>query len=842
MDRSHVYVAGAHSRSPEPAEYAAAMDPAARPLPRAYGNYSYSKAGAGFGPAPSGSLRTTRSAHAYARNEVPSSMQAQGPTSVRHGPLQGQQAYDGSEHAAYNAAASRQQQQQQQRPHLQPYVADASERRTQDYLVAQTMEYGYRSPPSMPSGPVVTTYPSEYAARKPVGVPTSYRRSSIASSKSGYDGMSGRGTPTERYHASAQLVGGAKTAAAAASQRVEFGFTSPAMATLEHSPSPEDDEIADIIADMTKTRISADGSPIRVFLQLGDDTKRAELSEEPTHTALVNLFIEKYRGRLADDPDALPSVYVKDPKAGVFYELEDMADVVDGATLCWHTQPLGKNSDGDGPGDAAAAPAGSAKKEQSTGELAAVVAALADTVAQLPAQLKAELAATVEEMKSHVRASGTGQAAATESASAAAAPSQARLAKSSVGPAVAIARSASMPAVGDAGETDALRRQLQKAELELGVERQLRREAEEAAAAEKGALAAELEKLRTDVGRHPNVLRVRIEEGKGMLKAKYRTFNSRFEDVHSMVQEMRKDVAQRGSIPSDQMIRKAGVQLKEIEAGAQELVSFINDTRADWKRTWEEELQNILNEQSFVKDVEQLLSELLDDTNHLDGVLDKLRMIISLKLRERSQNDYVPPAATRFIDVVPPDDIHDAKKDFLKQISCVDIDHSRRVDALKAAERLRLTELTAKVNEFDEELSEFVTQRRLRKTGGTEELERRRAEKDLEVMRDMLKSVEEAEFARRAKIAQRKTAKKPVSKKQSPAPSTDPQPADPSIAEAPTTDKPSVDGPSVGAPGTDLPAADSPAADPPAADPPAADAQSDGTSAAEMQVDGDSIQ
>ncbi|KAJ2002741.1 Bud site selection protein 6, partial [Coemansia thaxteri] len=271
---------------------------------------------------------------------------------------------------------------------------------------------------------------------------------------------------------------------------------------------------------------------------------------------------------------------------------------------------------------------------------------------------------------------------------------------------------------------------------------------------------AQLEKLQSAVSRHPNVLRVRIEEGKDMLKNEYRLLNTRFEDVHALVQEMRKDVAQRGSTPSSQLMRKANTELKGIETGSERLVAFINETRSDWKRTWEEELQNILKEQGFVKDVEQMLGELLDDTQHLNDVTDKLDKIIDLKLRERAKDDYVPPAATKFIDVVSPDDAPDAKKDFLMQISCVDVDHQRRLDALKSAERLRQTELAAKVNEFDEELSDFVTQRKLRKTGGTQELERRRAEKEVEVMKEMLKSVEEAEQARRAKLAQRKAGAK----------------------------------------------------------------------------------
>ncbi|KAJ2782869.1 Bud site selection protein 6 [Coemansia javaensis] len=702
----------------------------------AYGNYGYAKPGGGFGPMPTGSLRTTRSANAYhhPRGELAGSLRTHGQPPARPGPTAydgdrpaaygGDRAapYGGNGHAAYGAVAAA-------AAHLQPYVADSSERRAAGYHlgVQAAGEYGYHRAggggDAIPSGPAP------------------YRRGSIASSRSGgHDAASGRGTPADRHHrAGARLAGGG-----AASQRVEFGYASPVMATLDHSP--EDDEIADIMADMTKARITTDGSPIRVFLQLGADTKRADLADEPTHTALVNLFIDKYRGRLADDPDALPAVYIRDPKTSVPYELEDMADVVDGCVLCWHTRPLAPPREAEPAAEDA--PASTAVAEG--------LAALTDSVAQL----RAQLAAAVDGMREEAR---------TAAAAAAAAVAPTIAAEK---PAATIARSLSMPAAGDdADDAAPLAARLQRAELALAVARQERREADERAAADRAALAAELERLRADVGRHPNVLRARIEEGKDALKTRYRAYNAGFEDVHALVQAMRKDVARRGSIPSEQMMRSAAARLRDIADGARSLTAFIADSRADWKRAWEEELQNILKEQEFVKDVEQMLAELLDDTRHLDDVLAKLDKIIALKLRERAQDDYVPPAATRFIDVVAPDDVRDAKKDFLKQIACVDVDHARRLDALHAAERLRRQELAAKVNEFDEELADFVSSRRLRKTGGTEELERRRAEKDIEVMRDMLKSVEEAELARRAKLAERRAAaKKPASKKRTPLP------------------------------------------------------------------------
>ncbi|KAJ2666974.1 Bud site selection protein 6 [Coemansia sp. RSA 1199] len=770
-------------QSPEPLEYTAPVFGAPSrpsPQPRNYNNY-YNYNGA------SGSLRSTRSGGAYARNEV-SATRALSGARRGHAFTAEPQPFN----ADYGVSPP------PQRAHLQPYVPDSSERRTPD--VYSHTDYSYRrtQAPSVPAGPVVTTFPeAEYGPRTSsarVYRPSDYedggagpsnnvrygRRDSEASSQNGADVLA-RMSPRPALGNARLIAGRAKAARDSIgtalspgprqvpSHRVEFGFTSPAMASL--AQSPEHDEIADIIADMTKSRISPVNVPeveqpkAHVLLQLHDDVKRVELAEDPSHTLLVNLFIEKYEGRLAEDPEALPEIYIKDAKSGVFYELEDMHDVVDGAVLCWRTRPMSEPKD-EKPAEA------EQRTDNSVAELVKTVAQLAETVAALPTQITGELNGAMKQLQDHTGAS-------LESISAQVQRSLVTQLQPQTSPmdvvknsAPLVTRSSSM-SVTSSENAEKLRQQLSKAEMDLSVERQTHKDIVLALAAEKEALTAELDKLRTDVSTHPNILRVRIEEGKAMLKNEYRAQNTMFEDVHGLVQEMRKDVAQRGSIPSAQMMKKASTELKAIMDGTQKLIKFINETRSDWKRTWEEELQNILKEQSFVKDVEQMLGELLDDTKHLDDVRDKLDKIIELKLNERAKDGYVPAAATKFIDVVPADDAHSAKNDYLKQISCVDVDHTRRLDALKAAERLREQELATKVNEFDDELSDFVGQHKLRKTGGTEELERRRTEKNAEVMKNMLKSVEEAEQARRAKISERKKAKKQPKERPPPSSSKD---------------------------------------------------------------------
>ncbi|KAJ1900454.1 Bud site selection protein 6 [Kickxella alabastrina] len=807
MNRDYTNYSGHASQSPEPREHhpgSGCVSPNTRPVPSMQRNYGNAYASGNYGVA-NGSLRSTRtsvnSGQAYGRSDQPIPRPPQG--SLRRAHLG---AFEDNAYAAQ---------------HLQPYVPDASERRTPD-LYAQNdacrrsgQLEGARATPPPPLPPIVTSYPeTDYYSSRPVNVrkyrmdeqedrPVASqvdqlqqqqrfaRRGSTASNQSaGYEprGLRESLSPgSTGALGSARLIPGDASRKSPApqrlypSQRVEFGYSSPVRAIL--AQSPERDEIADIIADMSKTRMGSgednedgDKRAGSVYLQLGDDTKRAKLVEkQPSMTTLMNLFIEKYQGRLAEDPEALPSIYVKDAKTGIFYELEDTRDVVDGSVLSWRTQPLVNATCSVGSPLQAAdrsadiAPAEASEKElrtqQELDSLASIVKALSETVSQLPGQLRDEIRAASADYKKH-----------TDEVLSAAVKAQSagnRTSAAFVSPAPAIAmdfddteanrpgllRSASLPAVHMA-EMDELRDKLRRAEQTLAIERQAHREAETRASEDKETMAVELAKLKSDVSRHPNLLRVRIEEGKAMLKSEYRLLNVRFEDLDAMIQGMRKDVAQRGSIPSTLIMKNANAERKGIESGTRKLIKFINETRSDWKRTWEEELQNILKEQSFVKDVEQMLGELADDNNILGDVLNKLDKIIDLKLEERAKGDYASNAVAKFIDVVSADEAVDAKKDFLMQISCVDVDHARRLEALEAAEKLRQQELAFKVNEFDEELSEFVTLLKLRKTGGTEELERRRAEKDVEVMKEMLKSVEEAEQARRAKLAQRKQGKK----------------------------------------------------------------------------------
>ncbi|KAJ1942391.1 Bud site selection protein 6, partial [Linderina macrospora] len=448
------------THSPEPSEYTAAMSTGDRMTPRRPPSGPRTGQPGGFG---NGSLRTTRSSGgAFARTNQPSLPR------VRTGTMQRRPIYDAPtspydrtpDYTSPTGGSG-----------FQPYIPDGGDRRTPElHAATRTIDYSYNEAPMDGAGGI--------------------RRYRVDGHMSPYEpAMAGE----EGRHVvgSARLMAG-RSEMQGVSQRVEFGYTAPApRATYAHSDSSEHDEIAEIIADMSKAQMPAGvvdlGDDRHVYLQLGEDTKRVRLPEPVTQTTLIQLFIEKYRARLAEEVNTLPSIYIKDPVSGHFYELEEMADVVDGSVLSWRAQPTQ-------PTAAASTAAAEPKKQEEEEEekvpsamqaqiegLAEIVRALADSVAKLPEQLRGELATAVGSVNEQILAQNARVDAALTAASSAAAAAAAAAAKSKANsddkPAT---KSAPVSTEGSSEElseqlASALKR-LDAAELALGVERQERRE------------------------------------------------------------------------------------------------------------------------------------------------------------------------------------------------------------------------------------------------------------------------------------------------------------------------------------------------------------------------------
>jgi len=185
-----------------------------------------------------------------------------------------------------------------------------------------------------------------------------------------------------------------------------------------------------------------------------------------------------------------------------------------------------------------------------------------------------------------------------------------------------------------------------------------------------------------------------------------------------MIEGVKDDVSKRQVTPKPGVVRQVK---KDVEAVAAELASLsehVNTVKPMWKKTWEEELQNIVEEQQFLSHQEELLADLLEDHKAAVEVFGHVEKFVAIRgqasVRGRGRGPVFRPP--------PPVEAEGGLDQVLLEIRGANIDPERRLKAIAANQRNREKDLQARSEEFEREL---VTQgKKLNKTGGAEETER----------------------------------------------------------------------------------------------------------------------
>ncbi|KAI8052367.1 actin interacting protein 3 [Syncephalis plumigaleata] len=286
-------------------------------------------------------------------------------------------------------------------------------------------------------------------------------------------------------------------------------------------------------------------------------------------------------------------------------------------------------------------------------------------------------------------------------------------------------------------ETKALQRDLRMLQEELAAIRR----AYDTFRKETGDIVDTLEKQCTELRSALELERVRqtgsarafITEGQTVMDARTEAIASKIEDAEDICNDIKLDLTQRRSIPSEARMKVVREALATADKELDSLNAMVEETRPKWKSAWESELQAVLNEQQFLKDQEELLLDLRDDTTRLSELFDQLQQVVTLKSRKSTRKQptlQVLSAEEGFLQL----------NQVMQEITCIEPDSNRRLQALEQAERMRRLELEQQVGEFEQELGDFVAEKKLRPTGGFEETERRREERRKETMKAMLAS------------------------------------------------------------------------------------------------------
>ena len=215
--------------------------------------------------------------------------------------------------------------------------------------------------------------------------------------------------------------------------------------------------------------------------------------------------------------------------------------------------------------------------------------------------------------------------------------------------------------------------------------------------------------------------RASIDSGKARLDKRSQDVLTEIEDLQDTVENLKDDVLKRHVMPKADVMKRLREKIDSSTKELEDLKGHLTTIRPAWKKTWEHELQNIVEEQQFLSHQEELIEDLLEDNKALVEVFGHVEKVISIRgngpVRSRPYKLPQPEEGSGLTAV-------------MMEIRGAQVDPTKRMKAIEQNQKARQKELSSRSDEFQEELSDFVSGKKLRKTGGAEEVERIRQRKD----------------------------------------------------------------------------------------------------------------
>ena len=233
-----------------------------------------------------------------------------------------------------------------------------------------------------------------------------------------------------------------------------------------------------------------------------------------------------------------------------------------------------------------------------------------------------------------------------------------------------------------------------------------------------GALRTQTQTVRQLASQQVGGARAYIDAGKAKLDSHSSNVLTRMEELQDLVEGIKDDVLKRNVSPKALVLKQVRADVDAVAAELQSLRDHIQTIKPMWKKTWEEELQNIVEEQQFLQHQEEFLEDLFEDHKAALEVFGHVEKVISLRGSASSKRrgpTFRPP---------PPEESQGGLSTVMMEIRGAAVDPDARMKAIAANERSRQKALASRTDEFQNELEGFVAGKKLRMTGGAEEVER----------------------------------------------------------------------------------------------------------------------
>jgi hypothetical protein len=219
--------------------------------------------------------------------------------------------------------------------------------------------------------------------------------------------------------------------------------------------------------------------------------------------------------------------------------------------------------------------------------------------------------------------------------------------------------------------------------------------------------------------------RAYIDAGKKKLDARSQNALTKMEELQDTIEGVKDDVLKRHVSPKPQVLRSAKEALSAVSTELESLKEHIKTIKPMWKKTWEEELQSIVEEQQFLNHQEEFLADLIEDCKAVSEIYGHVEKVISIRGASGGRG-----GRGRGYKLPPPEKEHAGLSTVMLEIRGASVDPERRLKAIEASQKNRERELAGRSDEFESELKGFVGGKKLKMTGGAEETERVRQHKN----------------------------------------------------------------------------------------------------------------
>ncbi|KAG6331868.1 hypothetical protein ID866_7224 [Astraeus odoratus] len=460
---------------------------------------------------------------------------------------------------------------------------------------------------------------------------------------------------------------------------------------------------------------------ISVFLQVGREVKKVSLEPGMTFASLRMLFVDKF----SYNPgiENFPAIYIRDPSSGVQYELEDIEEIKEKCLLSLNIEPLDQIKQhidaqiSTLSNDLKELKSAMASNRRASHHLSPIVAhnfvestpipdRPSDKQFQHVARRLSRIVGDAQNGQNpFIQPEMTGQSL--------------QLQPQITG--ASVMSEYSNRVVNDLktqfDEVQNLRR-------DLGIMRQLYTEFMKSTKESLNALRTQTQSVKQLANTKVGGARSYIDSGKGKLDSRSQNVLTKVEELQDAVESLRDDVLKRHVTPKPQLLRSIHEDIASTATELSSLKEHIDTIKPMWKKTWEEELQNIVEEQGFLSHQEELLADLLEDHSALSDVFDHVQKVINLKGNTPNRS-----ARGRF-KALPADEGHGGLSTVMMEIRSAAVDPEKRLKAIAANQKNRERELANRSDEFQNELAGFVSGKKLKMTGGAEEAERVRQKRN----------------------------------------------------------------------------------------------------------------